>query len=80
MELETRTVEASIEARIIRCGCGDPQRFHARTETGALLPCPTPRKEVDLGAIAYFNADPEKQAAFDQAGADARIAAANEDA
>lgn len=49
-----------IEAVVVRCGC--PARLsneekikrHGRDPlTGAVLPCPTPRKVVDLGRISY---------------------------
>lgn len=69
-----------MEAKVIRCGCGDPLRIHARNSEGALSPCPTPRQEIDLGTVAYYHADQEKQAAWDAKGqleADQRIADAN---
>lgn len=36
-----------IEAKVIRCGCGDPLK-HALKQR----PCPTPREIEDLGVIA----------------------------
>jgi hypothetical protein len=41
--------QASTDAVIIRCGCGDPGRIHP----GAV--CPTPRKIEDIGTVAYWH-------------------------
>lgn len=35
-------VAASMEGRVIRCGCGDPLTIHGFDAIGSLLPCPTP--------------------------------------
>jgi hypothetical protein len=37
----------TIEAVVIRCGCGDPATIHPGQ------PCPRPRRVSDLGVISY---------------------------
>lgn len=44
--------QASVEAVVIRCGCGDPLRVHPDG------PCPTPRAVEDLGTVAYWHRNP----------------------
>lgn len=44
--------EGSIQAVVIRCGCGDPARIHPGDN-----PCPTPRAMEDLGTISYWHRD-----------------------
>ena len=48
-------VSASADIKVIRCGCGDPMRLHARTAEGGLEPCPTPREVIDLGTMSYWH-------------------------
>lgn len=44
----TVIVGATMEGRIIRCGCGDPLNIHGYDEFGALRPCPTPRDTSEV--------------------------------
>lgn len=57
MLIPAHAESGSIEAVVIRCGCGNPAS-HAGE------PCPTPRKHEDLGTIAYFSRNPLRQAAW----------------
>lgn len=43
--------EISLEAVVIRCGCGDPDSHFGAT-------CPTPREREDLGVVAFTSKDP----------------------
>lgn len=45
------TKEASIQAVVIRCGCGDPASHPDAV-------CPRPRATEDLGTIAYYHKNP----------------------
>ncbi len=40
--------QASAEALVIRCGCGDPLSHWGEV-------CPTPKRTDDLGTIAYYH-------------------------
>lgn len=50
MNTAQSVVEASMEAVVIRCGCGDPLS-HAALD----LPCPNPQRVESLGVIAYYH-------------------------
>lgn len=45
------TKEASIQAVVIRCGCGDPASHPDAV-------CPRPRATEDLGTIAEYHQNP----------------------
>jgi hypothetical protein len=51
--------EASIEAVVIRCGCGDPDAHNG--VRGAPSPCPRPRATEDLGVVSYYSPNPLKR-------------------
>lgn len=57
MEVPINAKSGSIEAVVIRCGCGNPA-----AHLGAV--CPKGRS-VNLGTVAYFNRNPLRQAAWD---------------
>lgn len=50
----TSLAEVTLEARVIRCGCGDPLRIHGRNPDNSLQPCPTPRAVEEQGVIASY--------------------------
>lgn len=45
---------ATLEAVVVRCGCGDPDSHNG--VRGPEGPCPTPRAVDDLGVIARSDA------------------------
>lgn len=47
--------EASIEAVVVRCGCGDPAGIHPHA------PCPSPAATEDLGTVSYYHRNPLKR-------------------
>ena len=52
-----RAREAVIEARVIRCGCGEPA-----AHIGSI--CPRPRRIEDRGAVAYWHKNPLRRLAW----------------
>lgn len=54
---------ATFEAKVIRCGCGDPDRLHpGRFGRPGVDRCPSPKPEVeDLGVISYYHRNPFKR-------------------
>jgi hypothetical protein len=57
IQTKAKLQEASVEAVVIRCGCGDPAR-HRDT------PCQQPRAIEDRGVIAYYHRNPLKRLAW----------------
>ena len=57
MAVPTNVQESSLEAIVIRCGCGDPS-----SHLGTV--CPTPRSREDLGVIAYYHRNPLRRWAW----------------
>lgn len=58
MTVRTGFEEASIQAVVIRCGCGDPLALHPND------PCPTPRASENRGTISYWHKNPLRRAGW----------------
>lgn len=52
MAVDVGAKEASIQATVVRCGCGDPLNVHPDS------PCPKPRATEDLGTVSYWHKNP----------------------
>lgn len=58
MSVPVSVSEASIQASVIRCGCGNPAVVHPGE------PCPTPRTTEKLGVISYYHRNPLRRLAW----------------
>lgn len=90
--VQSESVTTSVEAVVIRCGCGDPDSHNGSPRcrcgkaewhmaSGPEHICLAPRAVVDLGTVSQNSTDPDVQKAWDEHGkaeAEAKIAAVNE--
>lgn len=54
--------ESTLEVKIIRCGCGDPDSHNGAR--GPATVCPKPRAVEDKGVISYWHRNPLKRWAW----------------